>query len=67
MQSRVLEELMHKIADLLSKIYNLSCKLAFAPEDWETTSTKPVFKRFLYKPFSLTSVSGKWVENIIKK
>ncbi|XP_061469435.1 uncharacterized protein LOC133378834 isoform X1 [Rhineura floridana] len=69
---RVLKELKGEIADLLTKICNLSLGSSSVPEDWKVANVTPIFKRGSrgdpgnYRPVSLTSVPGKLVESIIK-
>ncbi|KAG6933041.1 hypothetical protein G0U57_020115, partial [Chelydra serpentina] len=69
---RVLKELKCEIAELFTRVCNLSFKLASVPNDWKIANVMPIFKRGSrgdpgnYRPVSLTSVLGKVVETIVK-
>ncbi|CAM4600474.1 unnamed protein product, partial [Lepidochelys olivacea] len=69
---RVLKELKCEIVELLTMACNLSFKSATVPNDWKISNVMPIFKKGSggdpgnYRPVSLTSVSGKLVETIVK-
>ncbi|KAM7181807.1 uncharacterized protein RBU57_000458 [Macrochelys suwanniensis] len=69
---RVLKELKCEIAELLTRVCNLSFKSASVPNDWKIANVTPIFKKGSrgdpgnYRPVSLTSVPGKLVETIVK-
>ena len=69
---RVIKELRNEVADLLTRVCNLSLKTATVPEDWRIANVTPIFKKGRrgdpgnYRPVSLTSVPGKMVESLIK-
>ena len=70
---RVIKELRNEVADLLTRVCNLSLKTATVPEDWRRiANVTPIFKKGRrgdpgnYRPVSLTSVPGKMVESLIK-
>uniref|UniRef100_A0A8C3F3S5 Reverse transcriptase domain-containing protein n=1 Tax=Chrysemys picta bellii TaxID=8478 RepID=A0A8C3F3S5_CHRPI len=69
---RVLKELKCEVAELLTKVCNLSFKSASVPNDWKLANVTPIFKKGSrgdpgnYRPVSLTLVPGKLVETIVK-
>ncbi|CAM4721027.1 unnamed protein product [Lepidochelys kempii] len=69
---RVLKELKCEIAELLTVVCNLSFKSASVPDDWRIDNVTPIFRKGSrsdpgnYRPVSLTSVSDKLVETIVK-
>uniref|UniRef100_A0A452IGB1 Reverse transcriptase domain-containing protein n=1 Tax=Gopherus agassizii TaxID=38772 RepID=A0A452IGB1_9SAUR len=69
---RVLKELKCEVAELLTKVCNLSFKSASVPNDWKLANVTPIFKKGSrgdpgnYRLVSLTSVPGKLVETIVK-
>ncbi|KAJ7418003.1 rna-directed dna polymerase from mobile element jockey-like [Pitangus sulphuratus] len=68
---RILKELFHVIAKLLSMIFVWSWEYGEVPADWKLVNIVPVFKKSTkedpgnYTPVSLTSVPGKVMEKII--
>ncbi|KFP29221.1 RNA-directed DNA polymerase from mobile element jockey, partial [Colius striatus] len=71
MHPRVLRELADVIAKPLSIIFEQSWRTGEVPEDWRKASVTPVFKKGRkddpgnYRPVSLTSISGKVMEQLI--
>ncbi|CAM5084504.1 unnamed protein product, partial [Eretmochelys imbricata] len=69
---RVLKELKCEIAELLTMVSNLSFKSASVPNDWKIANITPIFKKGSrgdpgnYRLVSLSSISGKLVETIVK-
>lgn len=68
--SRFLKELKCEIADLLTKICNLSLRSAFVPEDWKadnvTSVRKGIWSRIWEITGRLASVLRKLMERVIK-
>ncbi|GAB0209560.1 mitochondrial enolase superfamily member 1 [Grus japonensis] len=68
---RVLRELAEELAKPLSIIYQQSWLTGEVPDDWRLANVTPIYKKGQkedpgnYGPFSLTSVSGKVMEQII--
>ena len=68
---RVLREQEGVIAELLSAIYQSSWLPGEVSEDWRLANVTPIYKKGRkedpenYRPFSLTSVPGKFMEQII--
>ncbi|CAM5075370.1 unnamed protein product [Eretmochelys imbricata] len=71
MHPRILKELTEEISDALVIIFEKSWKMGEIPEDWERANIVPIYKKGNkdnpenYRPVSLTSVSGKIMEQII--
>lgn len=69
---RAFKELGDEIVDLLSSICNLSLNSASMPEDRKVANVTPVFKKASrggprnYRVVNLTSVPGKFMENVIR-
>uniref|UniRef100_A0A8C0HAM1 60S ribosomal protein L29 n=1 Tax=Chelonoidis abingdonii TaxID=106734 RepID=A0A8C0HAM1_CHEAB len=69
---RVLKELKCEVAELLTRVRNLSFKSASVPNDWKIAHVTAVFKKGSrgdpgnYRWESLTSVPGKLVKTIVK-
>ena len=42
---RLLKELHHKIAPILTKVFRSSLKFGIVPEDWKTALVAPVYKK----------------------
>jgi len=70
MNPRVLREIADIIAEPLSIIFERSWRREF-PEDWRKANVTPIFKNSKkedpgnYRPFSLTSMPGKMMEQLI--
>ncbi len=68
---RVLRELAEVIAEPLSIIYQRSLLTGEVPEDWRIANVTPIYKKGCkedpgnYRPVSLTSVTGKVMEQIV--
>ena len=68
---RVLRELMDVIPKLPSIIYQCSWSTGVVPDDWRLANMMPIYNKFCkedlgnYRPISLTSVPGKFMELII--
>ena len=68
---RVLTDLVGVIAELLSAIYQQSWLSGEVPVDWSLADVTPIYKKGHkedpgnYRPVSLTSVPGKFMEQII--
>jgi len=71
MHPQVLRELADVIAEPLSIVFERSWRTGEVPEDWRKASVTPVFKKSKkedpgnYRPFSLTSIPGKVMEQLI--
>jgi len=69
--SRVLRELVEKLAKPLSIIYQQSCLTGDVPDGWRITSMTPIYKKGRkedpgnYRPVSLTLVLGKIMKQFI--
>jgi Reverse transcriptase (RNA-dependent DNA polymerase)/Endonuclease-reverse transcriptase len=68
----VLRELAEYVADPLVKVYEKSLATGEVPEDWKTANVTPIYKKGKksdpanYRPVSLTSISCKILESIIR-
>ncbi|KAL4226412.1 hypothetical protein ACF0H5_014395 [Mactra antiquata] len=68
---RVLKELHHEIAPVLTHIYSLSLNTGIVPEDFKKAIVAPVFKKGSkakpsnYRPISLTCIASKLLEHIV--
>ncbi len=68
---RILKELAHEIAPMLSLIFQVSLDSGELPSDWKEASISPIFKKgdrvkaSNYRPVSLTCVSCKLLEHIV--
>jgi len=71
MHQEVLRELVDVIVRPLSIIFDRTWWLGKVPEDWKTANGTPIFKKDkkedpgTYMPFSLISIPGKMVEQLI--
>jgi Reverse transcriptase (RNA-dependent DNA polymerase) len=68
----LLKNLMHVIAEPLAAVMRASLQEGQVPEDWRTANVTPIFKKGAksdpgnYRPVSLTAVSCKIMESILK-
>jgi hypothetical protein len=68
----VLKKLIDQVAEPLTEIMRTSLKEGAVPEDWRTTNVTPIYKKGSksdpgnYRPVSLTFVSCRLMEGIIK-
>jgi Reverse transcriptase (RNA-dependent DNA polymerase) len=68
----LLKRLCNELAELLAKVMRISLKDGAVPEDWRTANVTPIFKKGRksdpenYRPVSLTSVSCRIMESVIK-
>ena len=68
---KILKELHHEIAPILTKIFNLSLESGNVPLDWKRATVAPVFKKgpkskaSNYRPISLTCIASKIMEHIL--
>ena len=68
---RLLKELHHEIAPILTKIYRSSLSTGIVPNDWKTALVAPVYKKgpkykpSNYRPISLTCIASKLIEHIL--
>jgi hypothetical protein len=68
----VLKKLIDQVAEPLAEIMRTSLKEGVVPEDWRTANVTPIYKKGSksdpgnYRPVSLTSVSCRLMEGIIK-
>jgi hypothetical protein len=68
----VLKKLIDQVAEPLAEIMRTSLKEGAVPEDWRTANVTPIYKKGSksdpgnYRPVSLTSVSCRLMEGIIK-
>jgi len=68
---RLLKELHHEIAPVLTHIYQISLKSGIVPNDWKHAVIAPVFKKgpkcnpSNYRPISLTCIASKLMEHIL--
>lgn len=70
---RVLQELAHEVAPVLTLIFKQSIKLGQIPSIWRKANVAPIFKKGdrhraeNYRPVSLTCISCKLMEHIVAK
>ena len=68
---KILKELHHEIAPILTLIFNLSLETGVVPIDWRTADVVPVNKKGSkskasnYRPISLTCIASKLLEHIL--
>ncbi|MCG8034729.1 MAG: reverse transcriptase family protein [Candidatus Thiodiazotropha taylori] len=68
---RLLKELNHELAPILTKIFSCSLETGIVPDDWKTALVAPVYKKgpkhkpSNYRPISLTCISSKLMEHIL--
>ena len=68
---KILKELHHEIAPILTLIFNLSLQTGVVPLDWRRADVVPVYKKGSnakacnYRPISLTCIASKWLEHIL--
>ena len=68
---RLLKELHHEIAPILTKIYRSSLSTGIVPNDWKTALVAPVYQKdhkykpSNYRPISLTCIASKLIEHIL--
>ena len=68
---RLLKELHHEIAPILTKIYKSSLSTGIVPNDWKAALVAPVYKKgpkykpSNYRPISLTCIASKLIEHIL--
>ena len=68
---KILKELHHEIAPILTLIFNLSLETGVVPIDWRTADVVPVYKKgskskaSIYRPISLTCIASKLLEHIL--
>ena len=68
---KILKELHHEIAPILTLIFNLSLETGVVPIDWRTAGVVPVYKKGSkskasnYRPISLTCIASKMLEHIL--
>ena len=68
---KILKELHHEIAPILTLIFNLSLETGVVPIDWRTADAVPVYKKGSkskasnYRPISLTCIASKLLEHIL--
>ena len=68
---KILKELHHEIAPILTLIFNLSLETGVVPIDWRTADVVPVYKKGSkskasnYRPISLTCIASKLLEHIL--
>ena len=71
LSSRILKELHHEIAPMLTDIFNTSLCEGKVPDDWRNASVTPVYKKGPktkaenYRPISLTCICCKVMEHVI--
>ena len=71
--ARVLKELQNKIASPLTILFRKSIASAKIPDEWRDAEVTPIYKKgnksdpANYRPVSLTSVTGKMLERIVKE
>ena len=69
--TKILKELHHEIAPILTLIFNLSLETGVVPIDWRTADVVPVYKKGSkskasnYRPISLTCIASKLLEHIL--
>jgi hypothetical protein len=69
---RVLQELADELAPALAAVFNKSMEENTVPQDWKEANVTPIFKKGSksapenYRPVSLTSVSCRLMESIIR-
>ncbi|KAF2345743.1 hypothetical protein FHG87_023501 [Trinorchestia longiramus] len=69
---RILKETAEVISEPLTNIFNRSLETGIVPDDWKRANITPIFKKGNkqipnnYLPISLTSVTGKTIERLLK-
>ena len=68
---KILKEIHHEIAPILTLIFKLSLETGVVPIDWRTADVVPVYKKSPkskasnYRPISLTCIASKLLEHIL--
>ena len=68
---KIVKELHHEIAPILTLIFNLSLETGVVPLDWRRADVVPVYKKGSkskacnYRPISLTCIASKLLEHIL--
>ena len=68
---KLLKELHHEIAPILTKIFKSSLHSGIVPDDWKSALVAPVYKEgpkckpSNYRPISLTCIASKLMEHIL--
>ena len=68
---KLLKELHHDIAPILTCIFNSSLESGIVPQDWRSATVAPIYKKgpkckpCNYRPISLTCIASKLIEHIL--